>query len=302
MPLDPLAQQMLEQLQAYGDPPLHELSVAEARKEMEQFAQMLGPGEAVEHVEDCVAPSEHGDIPLRIYRPAASVPLPILVNFHGGGWVLGSLDSDDAKCRALANAVGCAVVNVNYRHAPEHKFPAAAEDAYAATLWAAQNAASFSGDASRLAVAGASAGGNLAAVVSLMARERGAPEICFQVLSVPVTSSACDTESYCSNADGYVLTRASMEWFWNHYLSQPSDGEHEYASPLNARNFSDLPPAFIATAEYDPLRDEGEAYARALQDAGVHVNYKCYDGMLHVFQGPEEIPDIAAQLRAAFSG
>ncbi|MCA1553083.1 MAG: alpha/beta hydrolase, partial [Chloroflexi bacterium] len=191
-------------------------------------------------------------------------------------------------------------VSVNYRHAPEYKFPAAPEDAFAATEWVAQHAATFDGDAKRLAVGGVSAGGNLAAVVALMARERGKPHLVFQLLVVPVTNHAFDTESYDTNADNYGLTRDSMHWYWNHYLARESDGDHPYASPLRARDLRHLPPALVMTSEFDPLRDEGEAYAARLRDAGVPVEHIRYAGMVHSFWGETSLDDMARALRRAF--
>jgi acetyl esterase len=190
---------------------------------------------------------------------------------------------------------------VNYRHAPEHKFPAAVEDAYRATQWAADNAESFKGDAGRVAVAGMSAGGNLAAAVALTARDRGYPVIRHQVLIVPVTNYAFDTKSYEENGDGYLLTRQVMQWFWAHYLASPEDGANPLASPLRAPDLRGLPPASILTAEYDPLRDEGRAYAERLREAGVPVFYQCHEGMLHMFHGTQALRNTAKRLRLALA-
>jgi acetyl esterase len=281
--------------------PLHTLSVQEARKQFADQGRLMPPGEPVAKVEDLPIAGPGGPIPVRIYTPEGSGPFPVYVYFHGGGWVIGDLDSQDADCRAVANGAACVVVSVNYRHAPEHKFPAAVEDAYRATQWVADNAGSLAGDAARLAVGGMSAGGNLAAVVALMARDRGSPRIVYQVLTVPVMNYAFDTESYRENGEGYVLTRQAMEWFWAHYLATPADGTNPYASPLRAPDLRGLPPAFVVTAEYDPLRDEGRAYAERLREAGVAVSYECYGGMLHMFHGPQALPDIAQRLRSAFA-
>ena len=224
------------------------------------------------------------------------------------GWVIGDIESSDGLCRILTNAVGCIVVSVDYRLAPEHPFPAAADDAYHATLWAATNASSFGGDPSRIAVCGDSAGGNLAAVVAQIARDRGKPAICFQLLIYPVTDAACDTPSYSENAEGYFLTKDAMQWFWNHYVRNDADRNHPYASPLRARNLAGLPAALVITAEFDPLRDEGERYAEGLRAAGTPVQLTRYEGMIHGFfamsavidQGRTAIQQSAAALRTAF--
>lgn len=300
MPLHPLAQAFLNLPFMKDAKPLHALSVREAREEFAKQAGFMPPGEAVAKVEDLSVPGPDGNIPTRIYTPEGGGPFPICMYFHGGGWVIGDLDSQDADCRAIANAAGCVVFSVNYRHAPEHKFPAAAEDAYSATKWAAENAGRVKVDAARLAVAGMSAGGNLAAVVTLMARDRGLPRIKYQVLIVPATNYAFDTKSYQENGEDYLLTREGMRWFWAHYLRTPADGENPYASPLRAANLSGLPPALVMTAEYDPLRDEGHAYAERLREAGVAVSYRCYEGMLHMFHGPQALKDIADHLKSAF--
>lgn len=299
MPVDPRAQAILDQ--SAGQPPLETLTVAQGRERMAEIVQRLGPGEPVAAVDDRTIPGTGGDISIRIYTPQGDGPFPVLVFFHGGGWVLGSLDSSDFSCRALTNAAGCIIVSVNYRHAPEHRFPAAVEDAYQATLWVAENAQLFSGDPERLSVGGTSAGGNLAAVVALMARDNGQPRIVHQLLSVPITDYSFDTASYTDNADGYGLTRTAMQWFWQHYLGPDGDGSHPYASPLRAKDLSGLPPALVLTAEYDPLRDEGEAYAQRLAAAGVQVICKRYDGMVHMFLGPESLVDMGEVLRVAFS-
>src|SRR6059058_3984657 len=215
MPLDPEAKMLLEQLTAVVRP-FDELSVDEARAAIATLSAAAGEGEAVARVENRALPGPLGEIPVRVYTPEGRAPFPVLVYFHGGGWVIGSLEKHDGVCRHLANAAGAVVVSVDYRLAPEHPFPASGEDAYAATRWVAANAAVIGGDATRIAVGGDSAGGNLAAVVSLMARDRGGPKIAFQLLVYPVTNHAYDTASYRENADGYLLTKDSMVWFWNH--------------------------------------------------------------------------------------
>ncbi len=309
MALDPQVRALLDQMAAIGGPPIYELSAQEARQSSAALAAMQGAPEAVAKVENFKLPGPSGGIPVRIYTPAGERPLPILVHFHGGGWVIGDLESCDVLCRSLCNAAGCIVVSVDYRLAPEHPFPAAVEDAYLATLWTAENAANLGGDPLRIAVGGDSAGGNLAAVTALIARERGKPLLRFQLLVYPVTDAACDTPSYSENAEGYFLTRDAMQWFWNHYARSESDRLHPHASPLRAKDLSGLPPALVITAEFDPLRDEGERYANRLQAAGVPVQFTRYDGMIHGFfgmgsildQGKKAIQQAAAALRSALA-
>jgi acetyl esterase len=229
------------------------------------------------------------------------------VYFHGGGWVLGNLDTHNGQCRNLAQGAGCVVVAVDYREAPEHRFPAAAEDAYAAAKWVSDNAATLGVDASKLAVGGESAGGNLAAVVCLMARDRGGPAIAQQWLAYPVLDHAFDTPSYREHTSGTGLERASMEWFWGHYLGPDGDGSNVYASPLRAERFAGLPPAIVFTSEFDVLRDEGNAYAERLQRDGVPVELRCVAGVNHAFLGmpvdaaERAFDEIGRLLRAGFS-
>jgi len=227
--------------------------------------------------------------------------------FHGGGWVVGSVALADPFCRALVNASGCAIVSVEYRLAPEDRYPAAADDAYAATRWCAEHASDLDVDASRIAVGGSSAGGNLAAVVALMARELGAPALAFQLLHVPVTDHDFETPSYRTNGAGFGLTRSGMRWFWDNYVPDPTLRDEPYASPLRATDLSRLPPAHVVTAECDPLRDEGKAYAARLLEAGVPTTYVEYPGMVHGFtgmaviipMGRTAIDDMGAALRRA---
>ena len=221
---------------------------------------------------------------------------------------MGSLDSVDGTCRRMCVGTGAVVVSVDYRLAPEHKFPAAADDCYAATAWAAANAASLNADSSRVAVGGESAGGNLAAVVPLMARDKG-PSIVFQLMVYPVTERNFGTNSYSSNADGYGLTHLGMAWYWDHYMAQDSDAENPYAAPMKATDLSGLPPAMVITAEYDPLRDEGEAYAARLQAAGIPTVCTRYEGQIHLFyalpdiidDGKKAVSQACEALRAAFA-
>ncbi len=299
MPLDAQAQAYLE---AVADaPPYHTLPVAEARRAYEAgVGAMGGPADKIESVEDQRLPRPGGELPVRIYEPAGAGS-GTLVYFHGGGWVIGSLETHDRVCRRLARSAGCRVVSVDYRLAPEHPYPAALIDAWAASAWAIHTAEG------PVAVGGDSAGGNLAAVVALRARDRGFP-LALQLLLYPVTDAAMDTESYRALADGYRLTRAAMAWYWELYLAgaDPADPE---ASPLRAPDLSGVAPAFVATAEYDPLRDEGEAYARRLQEAGVAVTARRYVGLIHGFytlggvldRTAPAIDEAAAALRAALA-
>jgi acetyl esterase len=308
MGLDPQVQKVLDQIAAIGAPDLHTLPVPEARTAMAAMAGLQGQTEAVAHVEDRTLPGPGDDIAIRLYTPDRDRALPLLVYFHGGGWVLGSIDTHDALCRALANAAGCAVVSVEYRLAPEHPFPAAPEDAYAATRWIAENAAALGGDATRIAVGGDSAGGNLAAVVALMAREQGGPRLRHQLLIYPVTDAAFDTLSARENAEGYLLTSEAMRWFWNHYCPDVTARGDWRASPVRAPHFRGLPPAHVIPAEFDPLRDEGEAYAAHLRAADVPVRCTRYDGMIHGFfsmggvvaRGRAAVGEAVRLLRAAF--
>jgi len=309
MALDPQARAVFDRLAAMGGPPINEMTVSDARQNSVDMAAMQGAPEEVAKVEDRTLPGPAGDIRVRIYTPAAEGLLPVLVFFHGGGWVIGNIEMVDGLCRSLANASGCIVVSVDYRLAPEHPFPAAVDDAYCATSWVAANAAGFGGDPWRIAVGGDSAGGNLAAVVAQMARDRGRPELKFQLLVYPATDAACDTPSCGENADGYFLTRDAMLWFRNHYLPSEDDRSNPYASPLRAGDFRGLPAALVITAEYDPLRDEGEQYAARLHDAGVPVQLTRYEGMIHGFfamgavidQGRKAIEQAAAALRGALA-
>jgi acetyl esterase len=306
MPVDPQVQAVLDQLAALGAPPLHTLSVEDARA-----AMLMPAGElrAVGSIEDREIAGPAGKIPIRIYIPEGKGPFPVLVFFHGGGWVIGNIESHDAVCRELTYAADCITISVDYRLAPEHKYPAAPEDCYAATCWAVENASSFNADPARVAIGGDSAGGNLTAVVALMARDRKGPKLAYQLLIYPVTDHYANSKpSYEENAEGYFLTKDAMIWFWDHYTSGEDDVQQAYASPLLAQDLSKLPPAMVITAEYDPLRDEGELYATRLQEAGIPVTVKRYHGMIHGFVsmhtmidgGKQALADAAAGLRAAF--
>lgn len=301
MPLHPLARAFIES-KAPDDKPINLVSVEEARRGFTEMVASMPPGEPVAKVEDMRVPAPGYAIPVRVYTPGGDGPFPILVEYHGGGWVVGDLEAQDFDCRAIANAARCVVVSVDYRLAPEHKFPVPAEDAYQAACWVADNSLLLGGNGGSIAVGGASAGANLATVVALMARDRGGPSIACQALSVPVTDYCFDTESYLENGEDYVLTRAEMQCFWGYYLNTPDDGAHPHASPLRAPDLSRLPPALIQTAEYDPLRDEGRAYADRLGAAGVPVVYRCYEGMIHMVLGPDAAADQAAFLREHLGG
>ena len=309
MPIDSQMQRIIDATVALNLPPMEKMTPAEARAGMLARTAGLGPVEEVAKVADHRIPVEGGDIGARSYTPRGTGPFPALVFFHGGGWVIGDIETHDGICRALANAAGCVVVSVDYRLAPEHKYPVAAEDAFAATRWVAREASRLGVDGRRLAVGGDSAGGNLAAAVTLMARERGGPELALQVLVYPVTEHGFDTASYKELAEGYLLTREAMKWFWAHYLPQAADGRHPYASPMLAKDLASLPPALVLTAEYDPLRDEGEAYADRLRAAGVPVTVTRYPGLVHGFIRMINLVDkaraakdeIAAALKKAFA-
>jgi acetyl esterase len=282
MPLDPQARQLLDSIAQANLPPISSLSPAQARQQMIAASAAVGEPEAVDSIEDRAIPGSGGEIPIRIYKPQGE-RLPIVVYYHGGGWVLGNLETHDGYCRALANASNAIVVSVDYRLAPEHKFPAAAEDAFDATRWVSENAGTIGGRSGPLAVAGDSAGGNLAAAVPLMARDRGGPSIGCQVLIYPITDHNLDTTSYQDFANDHLLTRDSMIWFWDQYCESDTDRNHAYLSPLRAEDLQGLPSALVMTAGYDPLCDEGEAYAEKLRQAGVAVALTRYDGMIHGF-------------------
>jgi len=308
MPVDAIVKGLLDQLAAQNAPLMSSIGPEAARLVYAAFGGMAGLPEPVAHVEDRAIPRPAADIPVRIYKPDGPTPMPVLVFFHGGGWVIGSIETHDAVCRPLANAAGCIVVSVDYRLAPEHPFPAGLDDALAATEWVAANAASFDGDPARIAVGGDSAGGNLSAAVTQLARDRGGPSLAYQVLVYPAVDYNFETASHRENGEGYFLTRDAMEWFWKLYAGDERDRGDPRMSPLRAGDMSDLPPALVITAEFDPLRDEGEAYAARLREAGVEVTQTRYDGMIHGFfqmaallpQGREAIAQVAAALRTAF--
>lgn len=281
-------------------PATHTLPVEVVRANMIAVRALMPPPPAVGHVADRKVPGPRGDIPVRLYTPFGIGPFPLTIYFHGGGFVLGNLDSHDAACRHLCLNSNSIVMAVDYRLAPEHPFPAAPDDCYAATLWAGQHAAEIGADGKRFAVSGDSAGGNLAAVVSLRVRDEGGPKLCGQLLNCPVTDYDMERPSYVANADGYFLTRDTMKWFDNHYLKRPEDRQHPHAAPIRAKDFSRLPPAYVLTAKYDPLCDEGEEFADKLAASGVPVVKKRYSNMIHAFPGVllNVVPEAAEELRA----
>jgi len=287
MQLDRQVAAVLEKVAASPLPMYWDVDPPAARKLFrESRAAVSPPVPEVGSVEDLTMPGPASELRLRHYRPAgADETLPVFVFYHGGGWVIGDLDTHDIACRTYANAAKCAVVAVDYRLAPEHRFPAAADDAVAAVHWVHANATRLRVDPTRIAVGGDSAGGNLAAVVAIALRDTWGPALRLQVLMYPVTDMRMDTGSYVRNAEGYLLTRKSMEWFRDHYLRGPADVTDWRVSPLLAADHSRLPPAYIVTAGFDPLHDEGEAYARKLEAAGVPVTYECFEGMIHGFVG-----------------
>lgn len=311
MPLDAIVKGLLDQMAANPMPKLWEVPPAQGRELYRTVSQMLEPqGLAIGKIENMSCPGPAGDIRLRVYTPVAggSTALPCLVFFHGGGWVIGDLDSHDALCRTLSNETGARVVAVDYRLAPEHKFPAAADDCYAATKWVEANASQLSIDANRIAVAGDSAGGNLAAVVCLMAK-KGGPQLVYQLLIYPVTQFKAETNSMNAFAQGFFLEKQAMTWFFDQYApgTDPNDWR---VSPLAATDVSGVPKAYIVTAGFDPLKDEGKAYADKLNRAGVAAVYVDYPGMVHGFfnmsgmvpTAREAIADAAKALRKAFEG
>jgi acetyl esterase len=277
--LHPQAQALLDGFEAEGGPPLYELSVEEARAIPAALRELIGPGPEVATVRDVSFSGPAGPLAARVYEPVSDPPATV-VYYHGGGWVLVTIDDVDAACRALAVASGCRVVNVEYRLAPEHPFPAAADDAYAALVWVAADIAG----GKPIVVAGDSAGGNLSAVTALRARVESGPAIALQVLVYPVVDHDYTTGSYEEYGDaGLLLGKQEMIWFWDHYAPREADWSSPHASPLRAADHSGLPPAYVLIAEFDPLRDEGLAYAEKLEAAGVPVTVRRFDDQLHAF-------------------
>lgn len=281
MALNPQLKDILDMLNSVEVSDLESVSPAEMRAMFD--LPMEGEPEPVGRVEDRQVPGADGPLNARIYRPEGKGPFPLMAFFHGGGFVLCDLETHDGLCRALCNAVGCVVVSVDYRLAPEARFPAAPEDCFSATQWCADHASELDGDPERLIVAGDSAGGCLAAVVAQIARDRRGPKIAHQLLMYPVTDRNFERESYLKYGEGYFLTREMMQWFWKHYLADEADAQNPYAAPLQSQELANLPPATVITGGYDPLKDEGKAYADKLAAAGVDVSYRCFEDMIHGF-------------------
>ena len=286
MPLDPAAKNLLDLLVAAGRPKVWQLSPPEAREGLRALAEAADAKDVpIGRIENATLPGAEGALPYRSYTPldAGTEPLPALVYFHGGGFVIGDLDTHEGLCRMLANASGCRVISVAYRLAPEHKFPAAVEDAYAAVYWVAGHVRELGIDGNRIAVGGDSAGGNLSAVVCQLIKERGGPKLALQLLLYPATETDVETPSRLALAEGYLLEKKSIEWFLKQYIALGTDPIDPRLAPLLATDLSGLPPAHIHTAELDPLVDEGQAYAQKLAAAGVAVEYTCHPGMIHHF-------------------
>jgi acetyl esterase len=311
--LHPQTRALLDLIEQRGIPPTHTLSVADARAYYRDRRSVTQPAPAeVALVRELMADGAHGPIPLRLYRPLgsnASAALPVLVYYHGGGWTIGDLDTHDSLCRELANGAGCAVVSVDYRLGPEHRFPVAVIDCIAATRWVHAHAVELQLDASRLAVGGDSAGGNLAAVVAISARDSGDLPIAFQLLIYPATDQHRQHPSHTENGQGYLLTNDSMDYYAGHYLADRAHCDDWRASPLLHADLTALPPALVLTAGYDPLRDEGAAYAERLTAAGNRASYVCFDRQIHGFITMGKVIDeantavalCAAELQRAFS-
>lgn len=282
MPLEPGLAAMIKMLE--GQPALESLSASDARAQVDAGRAALPPGPQLPAVENRSIDTPAGPLSVRIYKPVAH-PIALLVYYHAGGWVLGNLDSPDAHLRQFALQTQCCIVSCDYRKAPEHRFPAAVDDARAALTWASEHCKELTGAHVPIIVAGESAGGNLAAVVCILARDAGRPPIAGQMLLYPVTDANFETTSYIDNAEGYYLTRNLMRWFWDHYAPDPASRTDFRASPLKAADLSRLPPALIQTAEFDPLRDEGEAYGERLKAAGTPAVIQRRPGIIHGFLG-----------------
>lgn len=294
MSLDPQIAEIIGQLDS-GFPPVQEMSGAEARALIRSRFVPPAQPEPIAEVVDRSVQGRGGPIPVRVYRPQAAGPLPLVVYAHGGGFVFCDLDSHDGLCRSIANLIPAVVVSVGYRLAPEHPWPAAAEDVYAVTCWTRDNAGAFGADPGRLVVGGDSAGGNLAAVTAVMARDRGGPVPAAQLLLYPVIAADFDTESYRLFGRGYYNPKPALQWYWDCYMPSRDDRAHPYATPLNA-DLRGLPPAVVVVAGHDPLRDEGLAYGAALTAAGVPTRQLCYDGGIHGFMTMPML-DIARRAR-----
>lgn len=298
----------IEKVLANGQTPLTELSLEQIRQAYRGMRHLAGEPEGVARVKDLVIPGPGGNIPLRIYAGRTEDPLAVLMYFHGGGFVKGDLDTHDAVCRALANRAGCLVAAVDYRLSPEHPHPAALEDCYAATLWISENARELGGDGQRLAVAGDSAGGYLAAQVAIRAKNVKGLGLMFQALVYPNLDLSMSQPSYDRFGIGYLMTTEALKWYIERYLPAGTDPRDPIVSPLFLEDLTGLPPALIVGAEYDPLVDEGRSYAERLKESGVLVKYRCYPGAIHAFfqfggimdQGREAIELVGAELKTAF--
>ncbi len=311
--LHPQARALLDLIEARAVPPTHTLSPADARSLYRDRRALAQPApQAVASVADMQADGPHGTIPLRLYKPlpAAVAALPLLVYFHGGGWTMGDLGTHDTLCRELANGAGCAVLAVDYRMGPEHRFPAAVDDCIAATRWAHAHAGALGLDPTRIAVGGDSAGGNLAAVVAIAARDAGDLPLAYQLLIYPATDMRATAPSHTSNGQGYLLTSDTIRYFHDHYIDSRRHDTDWRASPLLHTDLAKLPPALVLTAGFDPLRDEGAAYAVALTAAGNRATYVCFERQIHGFITMGRVLDeantavalCAAEVRRAFAG
>jgi acetyl esterase len=295
VPVDPNVQAMLDGLAASDTPDLSEMGVADARIAIGMLALVDGEPEPVDEVRDLVLPGPAGDIPARLYRSGPDDgPRPVLVWYHGGGWVIGDLESADPTARKLANRTGAVVVSIDYRLAPEHPYPAPLDDCWAALQWVAAHTGEIGGDPARIAVGGDSAGGNLAALVAVMARDAGGPALRHQLLVYPATDLTMSYPSIEINGEGLLLTRKAMVWFSGNYLGD-ADPRDPRISPMFVDDLSGVAPATVLTAEFDPLRDEGAAYAQRLVDAGVDCEHHGYDGMIHGFFGLGTVTPVALE-------
>lgn len=311
MPLDPQIEDLLENFRKMRGKPVQEMTPEEARFAGWSWKYLMGEPEEVPNVAYHFIPGPSADLPARIYRPAelGDAPAPALIYFHGGGFVLGNIEICDPFCRALANRSGCVVISVNYQKAPEHKYPIALEDCYAAAQWVFKWTESLRLDPTRIGVIGDSSGGNLAAAVALKARDERGPPLRWQVLIYPAVRGTADSASAREHASGYTLERAAMEYFWNHYVRSPDDIRDPLCAPLSAQSLAGLPPALIVCAQYDPLLDDGRDFAARLEADGVPVQLSVYEGMTHGFlwmggvvdRTSDALDEIAAAAREALA-
>jgi acetyl esterase len=308
MPLDKQIAAVLQQFRDLAQPDFSQLDAAQYRQFSDNLLPAI-PGDPMIEVRNLKVAGAAGELDARLYRPLEDENLPLLVYFHGGGFVMGNLDTHDNLCRSLASQTEAVVVSIAYRLAPENPFPAAPLDCYAATCWLVEHAAELGVDGRRLALAGDSAGGNLTLAVSRLAAQHKGPKVSYQCLFYPVTDARCDSQSYEDFAEGYFLSSAMMYWFWQQYLPDAGQGDDPLASPLRADRLADLPPTTLITAEFDPLRDEGEAFARRLLQAGVSVRLQRCEGMIHGFismaafveRAAQALADAASDLRGALN-